>query len=922
MDSIFSTGNKILAGFSLAVLALVLVGALAFRTATGYVRASYWVEHTQTVLQSLDRCWALINEAETAQRGYLLTGNSFYLQERQAAIQRFQTTLDDLPNKVTDNPLEEHRAVELRQQSQKRLQILDNVLDTYEKQGLPAAQAMLRTDEGIAEMAAVHDLVEKMRATESGLLRKRTGAAQEAGEATLWAIGITIALLIALLTGLFWQIRKEGRERRAAQRGLEESLSIESSQGQILALFSGSDFGLTEILQQVLSILAENHPFPVSAFYRYDEWQGHFVLAAHRGTDRQLASSFQRGEGVLGEAAMSDHLQRLRQPDDNSGFLVDAGVCQFRPAEIAMVPIRYQEQQFGVLVVASLEALSERKIAFLDKLSLEIGAALNHIAQKENQQIMAVELRKQSEALLERNQLLRLADQAKSDFLANMSHELRTPLNAVIGFSELLKDGIMGDLSPEQKDATRDIFESGQHLLSLINDILDLSKVEAGMMKLELEATNLHDLLQGSLGIVREKAAAHQIRLNLEVEPDFPPVYLDARKTKQILYNLLSNAVKFTPDGGQVTLCGRSRSDLSGPEYAAYPDWLEISVTDTGIGIAEKDQERLFKPFVQADSGLDRRYEGTGLGLSLVKRLAELHGGRVSMESTLGEGSTFHVWLPWREEVILAEADSAKAVFAPETNHSVLVIEHDDATATLLEGYLRDDGFRVRRARDPVSALDMACEERPDLIILEMNPPGRDGWDFLAAQHRDERLATIPLVITSTDSEQGSGFFLGSVQILQKPIEIERLEKILQKLGFVVTRQNRPVILVVDDDARAVAVINRQLSNGGYEVISAYGGRDAVTMAEHLHPDLILLDLMMPEFSGFDVVDALQQNPSMAAIPVLVLTAKIITPEDRRRLNGHILKIMEKAGFRRDQFLGEVRRALNTAHSHPGEDIA
>lgn len=922
MDSILSTENKILAGFSLAVLALVLVGALAFRTATGYVRASYWVEHTQTVLQSLDRCWALINEAETAQRGYLLTGNSYYLQERQTAIQRFQTTLDKLPNKVTDNPLEEHRAVALRQQSQRRLQILDNVLDAYEKKGLPAAQAMLRAGEGIAEMAAVHDQVETMRATENGLLRKRTEAAQEAGTATLWVIGITIALLIALLTGLFWQIRKEGRERREAQRGVEESLCIERSQGQILALFSGSSLGLTEIIQQVLSILAENHPFPVSAFYRYDEWQGQFVLAAHRGTDRRRVSSFQRGEGVLGEASVSGHLQRLRQPDDSSGFLVDTGVCQIRPAEIAMVPIRYQEQQFGVLVVASLQALSERKTTFLNKLSLEIGAALNHIAQKENQQIMAVELRKQSEALLERNQLLRMADQAKSDFLANMSHELRTPLNAIIGFSELLKDGVMGDLSPEQKDAAGDIFESGQHLLSLINDILDLSKVEAGMMKLELETANLHDLLQGSLGIVREKAVAHQIRLNLEVEPDFPPVYLDTRKTKQILYNLLSNAVKFTPDGGQVTLCGRRRSDLSGTEYAAYPGWLEISVADTGIGIAKKDQGRLFNPFVQADSGLDRRYEGTGLGLSLVKGLAELHGGRVTMESTPGEGSTFHVWIPWREEAVLAEAEPAKAVFASQIERSALVIEHDDATATLLQGYLRDDGFRVRRARDSVGGLNMAREERPDLIILEMNPPDKDGWDFLAAQRQDDRLATIPVVITSMDSEQGSGFSLGSVQVLQKPIEMERLEEILRKLGFVVTKQNRPVILVVDDDARAVEIINRQLSNGGYEVISAYGGRDAVTMVEHLHPDLILLDLMMPEFNGFDVVDALQKNPNMAAIPVLVLTAKIITPEDRRRLNGHILKIMEKAGFRRDQFLGEVRRALSTAHPHQGEGSA
>ena len=915
MDSKFSTEKKILLGFGLAILALLLVGILAFRTAADYVRASRWVEHTQAVLRGLDRSWALINEAETAQRGYLLTANPFYLQQRQGAIQHLQTVLGDLPAKVTDNPLEERRAVELQQQVQRRLQILDSVLAVYEQHGLPAAQALLRAGMGVTEMAAVHDLVEEMHATESGLLKARTEAAQRAGGVALWVIGATAILLIALLAGFFWRIREEMRERREAESVLEEALHIESSQGQIMTLFSGSGLELAEILRQVLGILAENHPFPVSAFYRYDEWQGRFLLEAHRGTDTQLASGFQRGEGVLGEAAMGDHLQRLRQPGSSPGFLVEAGVCRFQPVEIVMAPIRYQEHRFGVLVLASLQALSERKIAFLEKLSMELGAALNDFAQKENQKIMAAELRVRSEELLQKNQLLRMADQAKSDFLANMSHELRTPLNAIIGFSELLKDGVMGELRPEQGDAAKDIFESGQHLLSLINDILDLSKVEAGMMRLELEATDLHDLLQGALGIIREKAAAHQIRLSVAGDPDLPPIYVDPRKTKQILYNLLSNAVKFTPDGGRVILRGRRHSGLAGPEYAAFPVWLEISVADTGIGIAGEDLERLFQPFVQADSGLARRYEGTGLGLSLVKRLAELHGGLVTVESALAEGSTFHVWLPWRDEAVPPQPGPGETISSAKTERLALVVESDDAAATLLEGYLRDDGFRVRRAREVKGGLEMAREEGPDLIVLEMNLPGLDGWDFLAAQRQEGLLAAIPVVITSIDPRQGSGFSLGSVQVLQKPVEAERLKEVLQNLGFVVTRQQRPIVLVVDDEARAVEILRRQLNSGGYEVLSAYGGRDAVAMAQHFHPNLILLDLMMPDFNGFDVVEALQARPATAAIPVLVLTAKVVTPEDRRRLNGYILHIMEKAGFQRDRFLGEVRRALSRSGS-------
>ena len=259
----------------------------------------------------------------------------------------------------------------------------------------------------------------------------------------------------------------------------------------------------------------------------------------------------------------------------------------------------------------------------------------------------AEQLRADSEEIAAKNRQLQEASRLKSEFLAMMSHELRTPLNAIIGFSEVLQDGLLGELAPKQKDYVNEIFLSGRHLLSLINDILDLSKVEAGKMTLEIEPVIVADLIQAGLYVVREKAIAHRLRLTSEIAPDLDEIWLDQRKAKQILYNLLSNAVKFTPAGGDINVTVR-RSERDDRKDQAFTSFLEIAVTDTGIGISAADQARLFQPFTQIDSTLGRQYEGTGLGLVMVKQLAELHGGGVAMQSTPGKGSTFTVWLPWR----------------------------------------------------------------------------------------------------------------------------------------------------------------------------------------------------------------------------------------------------------------------------------
>ena len=348
----------------------------------------------------------------------------------------------------------------------------------------------------------------------------------------------------------------------------------------------------------------------------------------------------------------------------------------------------------------------------------------------------------------------------KSEFLANMSHELRTPLNAIIGFSEVLRDGLIGEMTDQQRGFIGDIFSSGKHLLSLINDILDLSKVEAGKMILDLEPVEMSSLFVSSLSIIREKAAARGIRLDLEAAPDLGSMQADARKVKQILYNLLSNAVKFSRDGGRVTLTatrvprshvGALSDSWPGRTFAAWDDrfeaFLEIRVTDSGIGIAPEALEHLFKPFSQIDTGLARKFEGTGLGLAMVKLLVELHGGAVAVESAAGEGSRFTVWLPLRAPEDVAHGSgrtSAARVEAQPGTRTALVVEDDLKSAELIRVQLEAEGFEVLHAASAEAGFILAQQQPLSLITLDIMLPAMDGWEFLDPSQAGAGSATHP----------------------------------------------------------------------------------------------------------------------------------------------------------------------------------
>jgi PAS domain S-box-containing protein len=540
------------------------------------------------------------------------------------------------------------------------------------------------------------------------------------------------------------------------------------------------------------------------------------------------------------------------------------------------------------------------------------------------------ELRRFEQTLQQKNVELQDASRMKSEFLANMSHELRTPLNAIIGFSEVLKDGLIGELTDQQRGFIGDIFSSGKHLLSLINDILDLSKVEAGKMMLDLESVDVTSLFLNSLSIIREKAALRHIRLTMDEVGDLGTVQADARKVKQIVYNLLSNAVKFTIEGGQVTVrAGRvPRAEvgvLSGPWKGRslplvenqFTEFLKISVSDSGIGISPEGMEHLFKPFSQIDSGLARKFEGTGLGLAMVKLLAELHGGAVAVQSAVDEGSCFTVWLPIR----VAEDGGAFAAakMAPAARISALpgvltalVVEDDFKSAELIRLQLESEGFKVLHSASAEAALALAVQQPLSLITLDIMLPNMDGWQFLARLKQVPSLSRIPVVIISIVADRNKGFALGAAAIMQKPISRQELYESLVEMGlFPLSRGQTLKVLVVDDDPRAVELVAVRILGLASVVLRAYGGREAIDLARQELPDLIILDLMMPEVNGFDVVQALIEHPETARIPILVVTAKQITSDDRNKLNGYVTAIMNKSDFDHDGFKTEVRRAMS-----------
>jgi signal transduction histidine kinase/CheY-like chemotaxis protein/CHASE3 domain sensor protein len=511
------------------------------------------------------------------------------------------------------------------------------------------------------------------------------------------------------------------------------------------------------------------------------------------------------------------------------------------------------------------------------------------------------------EGLRNANDELLESNQHKSTFLTNMSHELRTPLTSILGFSELLRDDKTGRFEAGTQHRFLDqIHTSGQHLLGLINDLLDLSKIEAGQMNLHLERIALAESIQNVLSTAEPLARSKDIAIDSDSEPGLH-VVADPIKLKQMLLNLVSNAIKFTPQRGRVSIHCRQ-----------VESWIEIAVADTGIGIATADLTRLFREFQQLDAGHGRQQEGTGLGLALTKRFAELHGGEVNVQSVPGEGSTFTLRLPVETKTSgdLPAYEPLRIGPSDGDLPLILVVEDNAEAAEILARHLEAGGFRMSFARTGNEAVAMARELKPVAITLDILLPEIDGWEVLRRLKADELTWNIPVVVVSVSDNPALGRALGARDYFVKPVDRDALLSRLNEYAFTTqVLHGETRVLVVDDEPANLDLLQALLEPEGFRVLKSSGGREGIEMARAQQPHLILLDLMMPEVTGFDVVEALRTDEATRSIPIMVLTAKELTIEDKAALNGHVAAIFQRNSLAGPELVAWLRGFVAKEHA-------
>jgi signal transduction histidine kinase/DNA-binding response OmpR family regulator len=658
-----------------------------------------------------------------------------------------------------------------------------------------------------------------------------------------------------------------------------------------------STLDLQQVLETIVAHAVQLSGTDVGTIYEFDQAEQVFVPRANYGASDQLieglrAARIHLGETVVGQAALQRGPVQLPDIHDQPDYSLRALLAREGLRALLAVPMLREDRVIGALVVRRRQA---------GAVPPETVERLQTFAA---QSALAMQNARLFQELDEKSHALEVASKHKSDFLANMSHELRTPLNAIIGYSEMLQEEAeelgQDDFIPDLQK----IHGAGKHLLGLINDILDLSKIEAGKMELYLEEFSIPWVVADVVAIVRPLMEKKANTLQVRCADDLGTMRADLTKVRQTLFNLLSNAAKFT-DHGTISLAV-ARESIDGGEQVSF------AVGDTGIGMTPEQLNRLFQAFSQAQASTTREYGGTGLGLAISRHFCRMMGGDITLESEPGVGSTFTVRLPTvvEEETRepTPEAGDTGDHSPPATPRSplVLVIDDDPATRDLLRRVLSKEGFRVATAANGEEGLRLATELRPDAITLDVLMPGMDGWAVLAALKADPDLADVPVIMLTMLDDKNLGYALGATDYITKPADRERLLAVLRKYG----PDQGGGILIVEDDAATREMLRRMLETEGWTVGEAHNGRVGLERVAERQPHLILLDLMMPEMDGFEFVTSLRKHEEWRAIPVVVITAMDLTPDDRRRLNGYVERILQKGASSREALLAEVRELV------------
>lgn len=680
----------------------------------------------------------------------------------------------------------------------------------------------------------------------------------------------------------FLAINEDITERKLSEEALKRRNDYLAASSEIGRLVT-STLDLNTIFTRTVNLISDRFGFYYAAIYIIEETGFNVMLREATGEagekmKAQRHSVIVGSNSVIGKVAESIEPMLVNDTQLESLYTPNPYLLDTR-SEVA-IPLRIGVRIVGVIDIQSIQthAFSQDDLSVLQSLADQVAVAIDNARSYELSQQLIQELRE--------------IDLLKSQFLANMSHELRTPLNSIIGFSRVILKGIDGPVSEMQQQDLTAIYNSGQHLLGLINDILDLARIEAGKMELNFEEVHLAEMatsvMSSAKGLTKEKP----IQLVQHIPADMPAVRGDAMRVRQIFLNLISNAAKFT-DEGSITIEAHIEKGPTGKMEAV------IGVVDTGPGISLEDQKKLFQAFSQVDGSATRKSGGTGLGLSICANLIQLHGGRIGVTSDVGKGSTFWFTLP-----LYQQPDEQ----IPEGKKVVLAIDDDPQVIGLYERYLNPQGYYVLPLTDPSKAKEQVLKIKPFAITLDIMMPNKDGWSVLTDLKSDPATRDYPVIICSILEQADKGFSLGAADYLVKPILEEDLVHALDRLNKDGTIHE---VLVIDDDPNDLRLIEKILNqHSQYKPILAEGGRKGWEAINASPPHAIILDLFMPEMDGFNILERLHDSPTLCNIPVLVVSGGGLTNEQKQQLNAFGQRLITKGSLNEGQLIESIEKAL------------
>lgn len=983
----FTVPRSLLAGFVVAVLATLVIAAVNFHSAEARADAVRAMDKSSLSMRHLNRFNAAIKDAETGQRGYLLTGDLAYLQPYELATNSLQQHLADLKASVEDYPAQRQLAALIDELTQQKLRELNETIALRKSGDTVGAMALVHSGAGKDLMDRMRNAIEDLRTQQNVLLdSRRQDWVDAASNSNLYsAVGSAVLLVLICMSAAL-----TGRDLRA-----------KATQAWVTAGVSGlsqrlqGDHRLEEIGRLALDYLGTYLKAQVGAGYVREGADRFKLFGGYAVPPERLAQTTVMDEGLLGQAARSRELLHVRNVPE--GYLpVSSGTGHASPAELLVAPAVEHGHVYAVIELGFYRPVTDAERSLLERASEILAVAVRSgmdrsrlqslleetqrqseelQAQQEELRVNNEELEQQSRILQEsqaqmevtqteleqtnahleqqtqeleyqREQLLRAqsamtdktreleqASKYKSEFLANMSHELRTPLNSTLILAKLLADNKPGNLSADQVKYAQTIYAAGNDLLALINDILDLSKIEAGQATVSVEPVNIARTVQSLIEPLRPIALQKGLDFSATIAPDVPAgMETDAQRLSQVLRNLLSNALKFTEKGSVALHVSRNPDET-----------LSFAVKDTGIGIALEQQELIFEAFRQADGSTHRRFGGTGLGLSISRDLAQLLGGNVSVQSTPGEGSVFTLVLPVRLQAPAEPQPAAPAstpMAAPSTAstpaltampaaqaapaattaprragaRSILVIEDDERFAHILQDLAHEMDFECDLAHNAADGLALAAERVPSAIVLDVNLPDFSGLGVLDQLKRNPATRHIPVHVVSVADYSREAMGRGAVGYALKPVKRDELVQALQRLEAKIT-QNLRRVLVVEDDERQRESVRHLLSRSDVEIVCAGTAAAALEQLRASTFDCMVMDLNLPDLSGYELLQQMTEQDGVSFPPVIVYTGRALSRDEEQKLRRFSRSIIIKDARSPERLLDEVTLFLHQVES-------